>query len=267
MNWILCEILDEKGQVLAQSGQGESASLILSSGGRSVVLTCGKPGSYCVIQLEDTLAPALVYLPQGKAVYQLPQGEGRQVYSPRAFSPGTSVVRARLAQPSEVEGLRNLALNPYDGHENKDMFPHAFANVETRGEAVFAARNAIDGLYENSSHGGWPYTSWGINRDPQAAWTIDFGRTVLVEKLRITLRADFPHDAWWTQGTVTFSDGSSQVLAFAKTALPQEFLISLRQVRSITFHDLIKADDPSPFPALTQFEVWGRESGENQNGN
>ena len=157
-----------------------------------MVLTCGKPGSYCVIQLEDTLAPALVYLPQGKAVYQLPQGEGRQVYSPRAFSPGTSVVRARLAQPSEVEGLRNLALNPYDGHENKDMFPHAFANVETRGEAVFAARNAIDGLYENSSHGGWPYTSWGINRDPQAAWTIDFGRTVLVEKLRITLRADFP---------------------------------------------------------------------------
>ena len=24
-------------------------------------------------------------------------------------------------------------------------------------------------------------------------------------------------------------------------------------------HDLIKADDPSPFPALTQIEVWGRD--------
>ncbi|CCX37635.1 putative uncharacterized protein [Clostridium sp. CAG:1013] len=82
MNWILCEILDEKGQVLAQSGQGGAASLILPCGGRSVVLKCGKPGSYCVIQLEDTLAPALVYLPQGKAVYQLPQGEERQGVSP-----------------------------------------------------------------------------------------------------------------------------------------------------------------------------------------
>jgi hypothetical protein len=26
-------------------------------------------------------------------------------------------------------------------------------------------------------------------------------------------------------------------------------------------HDLIKADDPSPFPALTQIEVWGRDLG------
>ena len=43
------------------------------------------------------------------------------------------------------------------------------ANVETRGEAVFAARNAIDGIYENDAHGIWPYQSWGINRDPNAA--------------------------------------------------------------------------------------------------
>ena len=47
------------------------------------------------------------------------------------------------------------------------------ANVETRGEAVFAARNAIDGIYENDAHGIWPYQSWGINRDPNAALTLD----------------------------------------------------------------------------------------------
>lgn len=263
MNWILCKICDGKGKVLVQSEQGEAVSLVLPQGGALIVLECGEPASHCVIQLENTMAPALVYLPTGATVYALPQGEERKVFSPRAFSPGKSLVRARLASPAEVKSFRNLALNPYDSHENTDRFPHAFANVETRGEAVFAARNAIDGLYENNSHGGWPYTSWGINRNPQAAWTIDFGRTVLAEKLRITLRADFPHDAWWTQGTVSFSDGTSQVLIFSKTGYPQEFSIAPRLVRSITFHNLMKADDPSPFPALTQFEVWGRESGEN----
>ena len=44
--------------------------------------------------------------------------------------------------------------------------------LETGGEAVFAARNAIDGIYENSSHGEWPYQSWGINRDPNACLTL-----------------------------------------------------------------------------------------------
>ena len=63
-------------------------------------------------------------------------------------------------------------------------------NVETRGEAVFAARNAIDGVYENDAHGIWPYQSWGINRDPNAALTLDFGRPVTIDELRLTLRAD-----------------------------------------------------------------------------
>ena len=33
---------------------------------------------------------------------------------------------------------------------------------------MFAARNAIDGIFENSAHGEYPYQSWGINRDPNA---------------------------------------------------------------------------------------------------
>ena len=60
MDWILCEILDEKGQVLAQSGQVEAASLILPYGGRSVTLRCGKPGSHCVIQLEVNSNPLVI---------------------------------------------------------------------------------------------------------------------------------------------------------------------------------------------------------------
>ena len=81
-----------------------------------------------------------------------------------------------------------------------------------------------------------------------------------VDELRVTLRADFPHDSWWTQGEVTFSDGSCEVLHFEKTDKPQSFAIEPRTVTSLTFGKLIKADDPSPFPALTQFEAWGTEA-------
>ena len=92
--------------------------------------------------------------------------------------------------------------------------------METRGEAVFAARNAVDGIYENDSHGTWPYQSWGINRDPSAALTIEFGCSVTVDELRLTLRADFPHDSYWTQATVAFDDGSREALQLTKTAAP-----------------------------------------------
>lgn len=54
-------------------------------------------------------------------------------------------------------------------------YPHATANVETRGESVFAAKNAIDGVRANRSHGEWPYESWGINMQDDAAMKLDFG--------------------------------------------------------------------------------------------
>ena len=170
------------------------------------------------------------------------------------------IIRARFATPEEIAARRNLAYNPYDEHGDTGFFPHAHANVETRGEAVFAARNAIDGIYENDAHGIWPYQSWGINRDPNAALTLDFGRPVTIDELRLTLRADFPHDAWWTQATVEFDDGSREVLELKKSAAPQCFAIAPRTVKSLKLFELIKAEDPSPFPALTQIEAWGVEA-------
>ena len=105
----------------------------------------------------------------------------------------------------------------------------------------------------------WPYQSWGINRDPNAALTLQFGRRVTVDELRITLRADFPHDSWWTAATVVFSDGSREVLSLKKSALPQAFPIEPRTITHLVLCELKKADDPSPFPALSQIEVWGTE--------
>lgn len=106
----------------------------------------------------------------------------------------------------------------------------------------------------------WPYQSWGINQDPEATLTLNFGRPVTLDELRLTLRADFPHDSWWIQATVRFSDGSTEVLNLEKTAAPQIFAISPRTVTSLMLCELKKADDPSPFPALTQIEAWGTET-------
>ncbi len=127
-----------------------------------------------------------------------------------------------------------------------------------RGEAAFFACNAIDGNLENRFHGG-PYASWEINRQAHAALAIDFGRSVCINRIVLVTQADFPHDAWWTEGTVTFSDGSREVLHFAKTDRGQVFEIAPRTISWLTFDKLIKADDPSPFPALTPIAVFGRE--------
>lgn len=264
MQSIKLKILDADGHTHMTCNEGENVSLVYTGAyrpGDRIALECRQPGCLCIVQFEDTLAPAYIYVAQREINYRIPFDADRVVFSPKAFTGNRHLVRARLAQPDEVSLRRNLALNPFDQHGDNGFFPHASANVETRGEAVFAAYNAIDGIYENSSHGEWPYQSWGINRNSQAVWTLNFGRTVTVDELRITLRADFPHDSWWTQATVDFSDGSSEILHLEKTPMPQSIFISPRTVTRLSLHSLIKAEDPSPFPALTQFEAWGKEDG------
>ena len=73
-------------------------------------------------------------------------------------------------------------------------------------------------------------------------------------------RADFPHDAWWDKASITFSDGDTIDFNLKKHDGPQVFSIKEKKISSLTLHDLIKADDPSPFPALVQLEVYGKEA-------
>ena len=89
--------------------------------------------------------------------------------------------------------------------------------------------------------------------------TLDFGREVLLDELRITERADFPHDNYWTRATVTFSDGSQLEIPLVKSRKPQSITFPPRRVRSLVLSQLIQAEGPSPFPALTQIEAWGHE--------
>lgn len=255
------KILDQDGNVLAEK-TGEDGLCIVYSGqyseGDRILLTASQYPAHLVWQVDDALGAAQCYVTQD-VIYQIPFGEQKTVYSPKTFSGDKHHLFVRTADADEIAMYRNLALNVADQHDVPGCYPHAKANVETRGEAVFAARNAIDGNCANSFHGRWPFQSWGINRDPNACFTLDFGREVWIDRLKIWLRADFPHDAWWTEGTVTFSDGSREVLQFVKTDRGQVFEIAPRKIRWLSFDKLIKADDPSPFPALTQIAVFGKD--------
>ena len=97
-------------------------------------------------------------------------------------------------------------------------------------------------------------------RGVEAQLTVDFGRPVTVDELRLTLRADYPHDSFWKSAAVRFSDGTMENLSLQMTARPQRFPISPRTVTSLTLCDLQKNDDPSPFIALTQIEAWGMDA-------
>ena len=82
---------------------------------------------------------------------------------------------------------------------------------------------------------------------------------MLLDELRITERADFPHDNYWTQATVTFSDGSRLDIPLVKSRKPQSITFPPRRVRSLVLSQLIQAEGPSPFPAPDQIEAWGYE--------
>ena len=254
------KVLNQEGKTIcADSGEG-ACSLVCEAQyqeGDVIVLESSEKNIHVWMQVDDAMGPAFCYI-TGNVSYRIPFGEKRISYSPKVFSGDRHYLYARVARPDEITAYRNLALNVCDQHGDTHCYPHAFANVETRGESVFAARNAIDGVCENRSHGAWPYQSWGINRRDDAEMTVDFGREVETDKIVLCTRADFPHDNWWKQVTLTFSDGSSIDWELEKSRLPHVLSIEKKRITWVRLSRLIKADDPSPVPALSQIEVYGR---------
>lgn len=244
-----------------ERGEKEVCMVVSSAykeGDRVVLEYAGEP-SFFIFQADDAMGEALIYV-KGNVEIKVPFGELKDGYSPKAFTGDVHYVYARLASEEEIYAYRNQALNVYDDHDNENSYPHASANVETRNEAVFAARNAINGVKANRAHGQWPYTSWGINRNPDAALTIDFGHEVELDKAVIYLRADFPHDNWWKQVTLAFSDGSEETFTLTKTGEGQSFSFAEKRVTWVILKNLIKAETESPFPALAQIELYGKTS-------
>ena len=254
-------LTDGAGDVIARASHPARAQMVIHGEypkGARLKFSGGK--SFLWVQVDPSIAPALVYLPEGGFDYQIPQGEAHLAYPPEAFQGARHLVRVWVPEPEETARRRNLALNPLDQRGATKAYPHATANVETRGEAVFAARNVIDGYTINTFHGEWPYQSWGIGAREDAWCLMEFGRPVKVDGMTLVLRADFPHDAHWIRGTVVLSDGAEITFPLRRTGEPQSIDVGEHIVTWMRLERLIKSDDPSAFPALTEWEVYGTEA-------
>ena len=252
-------VLSSEGVILASAEHSEevwlSVDRVYQPG--DVIRVSG--AQHLVVRMDQALPSGEVFLPSGTMTWPVPAGEHRLAYAPGAFDAPRHIIFARIMRKDELARSRNLALNPADLRGSVDFFPHCVANVETRNEACFCARNVIDGIRLNSFHGEWPFQSWGIGAREDAWCQLDLGRTVIAEKMALTLRADFPHDAYWTAGHAVLSDGTELSFSLRKTADRQWVDLGGRKIRFLRLERLIKSDDPSAFPALTQWEVYGRD--------
>jgi hypothetical protein len=183
------------GACVAQaSGYGEVNLLFAQAyePGDEIAFTADSPRAR--VRVDSCLETARLYLPNRTFRFRVPlAGDGPAPYPPGAFQGDRHLLSLSADESDE---RRNLAVNPLDQREASGAYPHASANVETRGESVFFARNVLDGITAADGHGAWPYQSWGIGAREDAELTVDFGREVEIDTVILYLRADFPHDAY-----------------------------------------------------------------------
>lgn len=255
-------VKDIAGNVLARAAHPEEALLVLVdrrlADGDCVEITA-PPHAHLWLRMSGAIPEGEVYCPDGHMSWRIPSGEHRLAYAPLAFDAPRNIFSARIMTDEELRALRDIARNPLDLRGETDFYPHCTANVETRNESAFAARNVIDGLRYNTYHGEWPYESWGIGAREDAWCKLDFGREVVAERMALTLRADFPHDAYWVSGHVVDSTGRDVPFALDRTSERQWIDLGGAKVSWLRLERMVKSDDPSAFPSLRAWEVYGRD--------
>lgn len=256
------EIINKDGDVLSRNTGEDEVTLSyrgLYNMGDKIVLTSNKKDVYIILRLEDSMESNFIYLKGYQAEFEIPFDKERKPYGLKAFTEERHWSWARVARKHEIKTYKNLARNSFDTRKNNGIFPHAVTNVSTE-DPVFFARNAIDGIFETCNHGSWPYSSWGINKQKDAWLKIDFGRNVLIDNIALYLRADFPHDNWWKEVDLIFSDGSKEHICMQKTGRRQSFEVTPRNITWVKLENLIMSDELSEFPALSQIEIYGVEA-------
>lgn len=214
---------------------------------------------YVIVQFDESIQPALIYMKKRIWNFRIPfQEERESAYPEGAFLRRNGYAWARLANIDDINAQHLLSQNTYDQHESSSAYPHASANAETGGYRVFWAINAIDGVLASHSHGNYPFQSWGIASRKDAALRIDFGRKVLVDRIGIVLRADYPHDSYWKKMTVKVDEDLCKEINLIKTGQEQFFDFNNVVTSSLVFTDLIQDEAVEGFTALTQVQVFGR---------
>ncbi|MGX7059771.1 carbohydrate-binding protein [Vagococcus humatus] len=256
-------IQDVNGEIKAQHRGNDCAYLgykgTYNVGDKIIIKNDSADKDYLMVKLDASLDTTFIYMPGAEWHYTIPEVHDRTAYYPFSFKGERHYIEVRYAKEYEIYQYRNLALNPHDQKEDTGVYPHASANVETRNETVFFARNAIDGVLANDYHGRYPFQSWGINRQEDAYLKLEFGRPVNIDTIELVLRGDYPHDSYWTEASLEFSDGTEEKVLLDKLLTPQLMSIQKENIEWLILKDLIKHEDESPFPALTQLKVFGTE--------
>ena len=227
-----------------------------------VFKVCLYDGNFLKFQPDESMAESIVYLPDGMFEFPVPFGYERNAcYGKQAFAGDRHLLRASVPSREEVFGERNIALNACDRHKTDKYFPHARANFVTREDPCFFERNAIDGICENKGHGEYPFHSWGGGLREDLEYQVDFGMTARITAVTLYLRADFPHDTYWKQMKLCFSDGTEKTISLKKTQEGQTFTfpaISSKYVKLCGFKQQRLEDGSLSFAALSQIQVQGK---------
>lgn len=256
------EIIDQTGNVLAAREEEDEVSLAYRGQyhqGDKIRLTSSHTPVLLKIRLDDSLAESRVCLSEKEFTFEIPFEEKRKPYGQKAFTQERHWGYASVVTGEELDNYINLAQNPFDGRDNQGLYPHAVSNVSVSNPQFFA-ENAIDGVFETCNHGSWPHSSWGINQQEDAWLRIEFGRPVKAQAVILYLRADFPHDNWWKQVRLSFSDGTEMEAQLNKTGKGQKISFPEKTVAWVRLSHLQMSEEESRFPALSQIMVMGREA-------
>lgn len=261
-NMLKIEIKDESNSTISEISGEEEISLIHTKKYKyedKICFTKSSVNKYLVVNIDNELPESLIYVPGNTLEFTIPFRDDSIPYSLSAFKGDTHSINMRIASNEEVYSYRNLAVNVMDQRGDTTYYPHATANIETRNEAVFAARNTIDGQTNNQGHGVWPYESWGTGQRDDAELIVNFGRQVDIDKVALYLRADFPHDTYWSNLTLVFSDGEQMDVDMIKTTEAQYIEFDKKRVNWIKLKNFKMADEPAEFAALTEIQVYGTD--------
>jgi hypothetical protein len=266
-NPLTVQVNNAAGTALAVKTGAQKVELTYNAAyqpGDTIVINAAPRFQYLIIQVDDRVLATMVYSPHAGVSFPVPFGGVTVEYDPLAFKGTSHTIRARIATPEEIAAYRNVAMNSIDQRGLSDYFPHAVASSVTRNEPQFFERNAIDGVTQNKKHGHWPYESWGNGKNPDPWLKIDFGRDVTVDKVRLYIRADFPHDSYWTSATIQFPDGTKKDISLRKTSDPQDYTFPPKTIRWIELTNFKQPIQPLGWAAVTEMEVYGKDAAPSQ---
>lgn len=214
------------------------------------------------VKLDETMLDSILYLPEKFFEFEIPFGNERICcYAPEAFSGESHRIICAIPTDAEIYGEREISLNPHDRHNVDKYYPHAWANAVTKEHPSLFERNAIDGVIRNEHHGRYPHHSWGGGAREDLEYEVRFGIEAEVSRITIFIRADFPHDTYWREADLEFSDGTVKHITLAKTVEGQVFEfepIKSNYVRLCGFKQQRLEDGSLSFAALSQIQIYGK---------